>query len=104
MYASVDSGTGPTNYQIPTNINRDYYVVGTGGISFTIFLPPVLIHQIIHIRNQNSAFINITINSASSTTRIYPAVSGGGAYSTYALQPNVALTLYCDGTHWQGFY
>jgi len=101
MYASVTSGS---DYQIPTNINCDYYTVGTGGSAFTIYLPPVLIHQIIHIRNQKSTFINITINTASSTTRIYPAITGGGAYSTYALQANIALTLYCDGTHWHGFY
>ena len=41
MYASVTSGS---NYQIPTEINRDYYIVGTGSAAFTIYLPPVLIH------------------------------------------------------------
>ena len=103
MYASVDSGTGPTNYQIPANINRDYYISGTGGVAFTIFLPLMVIHQIIHIRGLNSVYVVATINSGNPTARIYPAVSGGGTFSSYQIQPNTVLNLYCDGTNWIGF-
>ena len=102
MYAMADSGAGPTNYQIPANINRDYYLRGSGSVAFTVYFPPVVIHQIIHVRCFNTAFMNIQIHSTNPTARIYPAVSGGGAFTTYAVQPNVALTFYCDGTHWYG--
>ena len=68
---------------------------------YYLFLPPLSIHKIIHIRNQDSVSINIT---ATTGVSIYPCQGGGGQFTpTWAMPPNTGQTLYCDGTSWQGF-
>ena len=70
-----------------------------GDNTITIILPPVNIHQIIHIRNW-APKCNIT--ATPNTVSIYP--SQGNIYTpTYAMIGNENQHLYCDGTNWIGF-
>ena len=98
MYSYVSAA-----YTIPASgtINRDFYIVVTGAGTFTVTMPAIAIHQIIHIRNQNSSAINLTAPLAG--TRFYPTQTGGGlSTTTYSMPANTAQTFYCDGLDWQG--
>jgi len=98
MYSYVNAA-----YTIPASgtINRDFYIVVVGSGTFTITMPAIAIHQIIHIRNQNSSAINLTAPLAG--TRFYPTQTGGGlSTTTYSMPANTAQNFYCDGLDWQG--
>jgi hypothetical protein len=99
MYSNVT-----TTYTIPASgtINRDFYIVAGGGVNYTITMPAVSIHQVIHIRNENSGTINITAPLVG--TKFYPNQTGGGvSTTTYVMPANTVQNFYCDGVDWQGF-
>jgi len=98
MYSYVGAA-----YTIPASgtINRDFYIVVVGSGTFTITMPAIAIHQIIHIRNQNASPINLTAPLAG--TRFYPTQTGGGlSTTTFSMPANTAQHFYCDGLDWQG--
>jgi len=96
MYSSVIA-----NYTIPsTGINCDFYISAGGSGGYTVYLPTVSAHQIIHIRHFSATNVNIT--TAVSTTKIYPIQ--GSIYSpTFNMSGNQVQNFYCDGTDWYGF-
>ena len=99
MYSNVS-----TTYTIPASgtINLDFYIALSGGASYTVTMPAVSIHQVIHIRNQNSGSVNITAPLVG--TKFYPNKTGGGiSTTTYVMPANTVQNFYCDGVDWQGF-
>ena len=94
MWSSVNA-----NYTIPSNINREFFMVIQGGTR-TITLPALTIHQIINIKVLSASTMNITAPVVG--TLIYPK-TGGNATTTYVMPADSTQTFYCDGTHWYGY-
>ena len=96
MWSSVSA-----NYTIPSNINREFFLVITGG-SKTINMPAVNIntHQIINIRVLSASSMNIS--AASAGTMFYPS-DGVDVASTYSMPASSSQRFYCDGSSWIGF-
>lgn len=87
-------------YTIPSNINRDFYVAAAGAGGYTITLPAVAIHQILHIRHYSASNVNLT--TPLTTTKIYP-IQGSIYTQTFNMTGNQVQNLYCNGTDWIGF-
>jgi hypothetical protein len=94
MYASVS-----TAYTIPSNINREFFMV-IQGITRTITLPALTIHQIINIKILSASAMNITAPVAG--TMIYPK-TGGSSTTTYVMPADSTQRFYCDGSAWFGY-
>ena len=94
MYASVTSA-----YTIPSNINREFFLVITGGTK-TITMPALNIHLIINIRVLSASSMNITAPVVG--TMFYPN-GGADIATTYSMPAGSAQRFYCDGSSWLGF-
>ncbi len=95
MYSEVTAA-----YTIPSNINRDFYIGVAGAGGYTVTLPAVNIHQILHIRHYSGSNVNLT--TPLSTTKIYP-IQGSIYTQTFNMTGNQVQNLYCNGTDWIGF-
>ena len=87
-------------YTIPSNINRDFYVACGGAGGYTVTLPAVAIHQILHIRQYSGS--SVTLSTPVSSTKIYP-IQGSIYTQTFTMTGNQVQNLYCNGTDWIGF-
>jgi hypothetical protein len=94
MYATVSAA-----YTIPSNINREFYLV-ISGTTKTITMPAVTIHQIINIKVFSASIMNLT--TPLSTTQFYPK-TGGSVTNIYPMPADSTQTFYCDGTNWYGY-
>lgn len=94
MWSSVNA-----NYTIPSNINREFFMV-IQGVTRTITLPALTIHQIINIKVLSASSMNITAPVAG--TQIYPK-TGGNFATTYSMPGDSTHTFYCDGSSWFGY-
>ena len=95
MFSKVNG----TNYTIPANINREFFILITGS-TITITMPAVSLHQTINIRVASTFSMNITAPLAG--TMFYPK-TGGSFTTTYSMPADSSQQFYCDGTDWWGF-
>ena len=95
MYSEIT-----TTYTIPSNINRDFYVACGGAGGYTVTLPAVAIHQILHIRQYSGG--SVTLSTPVATTKIYP-IQGSIYTQNFTMSGNQVQNLYCNGTDWIGF-
>jgi hypothetical protein len=94
MWSSVNA-----NYTIPSNINREFFMV-IQGVTRTITLPALTIHQIINIKVFSASTMNITAPVVG--TNIYPK-TGGSVATTYVMPADSTQRFYCDGSSWFGY-
>jgi hypothetical protein len=94
MWSSISA-----NYTIPSNINREFFLV-VQGVTRTITMPALTIHQIINIKVLSASPMNITTPVA--TTVIYPK-TGGNVTNIYAMPGDSTERFYCDGSSWFGY-
>jgi hypothetical protein len=94
MYATVSA-----TYTIPSNINREFFLV-ISGLTKTITMPALTIHQIINIKVFSANVMNITAPVAG--TNFYPK-TGGSSATTYVMPADTTEKFYCDGSSWYGY-
>ena len=101
LYGLTAFTSTATSYDIPSTINRDFYLYCAGTSTYTITLPAIKVNQIIHIRQSNTQ--NITITTPENTTRIFPnnSLISIRPWTTFA--SNTTQHFYCNGLDWIGF-
>jgi hypothetical protein len=99
MWSYISGGVSGVSYTIPSNINREFFLVVDGTTS-TITMPALTIHQIINIKVLSASSMNITAPLAG--TKFYPK-NGGNSTTTYPMPGDTTQRFYCDGTGWYGY-
>ena len=85
------------NYTVPTTINNEFFIYGTGASAHSIYLPSYINGQKFYIRNAIGGGDGLNVTAQSGQSIILPA---GGTGQNYTVPNNTGLMLYCDGTKW----
>jgi hypothetical protein len=94
------------NFIIPATVNKEYFVVITGGSPITLTIPAstAIIGQIINIRNRSSTTTHNVTTFPSTTIGIYPDIAGSARFQpAWTMPASTAQRLYFDGSNWVGF-
>ena len=93
------------NFTIPLTINKEYFLVITGGSPLTMTLPLTpTIGQIINIRNRSPTTTHGITTFPSTTIGIYPTQASSARFQpSWSMPASTAQRFYFDGTNWVGF-
>jgi len=102
----TEYNTTSVNFTIPSTINKEYFIVITGGSPITVTLPSstAVIGQIINIRNRSNTITHNITTFPSTTIGIYPTQAGSARFQpAWTMPGSSAQRFYFDGSNWVGF-
>jgi hypothetical protein len=102
----TEYNTTSANFTIPSTVNKEYFIVITGGSPLTITLPSstAVIGQIINIRNRSNTTTHNVTTFPSTTIGIYPTQAGSARFQpAWSMPGSTAQRFYFDGSNWVGF-
>jgi hypothetical protein len=102
----TEYNTTSANFTIPSTVNKEYFIVITGGSPITVTLPSstAVIGQIINIRNRSNTTTHNVTTFPSTTIGIYPTQAGSARFQpAWSMPGSTAQRFYFDGSNWVGF-